>query len=87
MNDILMTNIFFAITAVASIVVAVALVVLLVYIIKLVKRLHYLVDIVGNQLEKVSDDVDSARSAIKTEMKTGKNLKRITKKILGEVTK
>lgn len=83
MNDILMTNIFFIITGVAAIIFTIVLVVLLVYVIKLVKRLNHLTDIVTDQAEKISDDIDDTRGMIKSGVAVGKTLQFITNKILG----
>lgn len=65
MSEILMTNIFFVITAISSVVVAIVLVVLLVYLIKLVKKMNRITDTVETETVKIIADVEEARIAVK----------------------
>lgn len=60
-----MTNIFFLITALSSIVVAISLVILLVYIIKLVKKINRVTDLVETETVKIISDVEEARLAVR----------------------
>ena len=64
MNDILLTNIFFLITALATVVLVVVVVVLLVYVIRLVKKLQSLADIITDEAEKIKNDIDGAREVV-----------------------
>lgn len=73
MNEILMTNIFFTITGISSIVIAIVLIVALVYVIKLVKRLSEISDIVKDETIKVVSDVKEVRANVREHVKTAKN--------------
>jgi len=68
MNEILMTNIFFMITALSSIVITIVLVIALVYIIKIVKRVERISDAVETETLKIIDDVDDARVSLKKQV-------------------
>lgn len=65
MNDILMTNIFFFITAVSSVVITIVMIVLLVYIIKFVKKINRITGTVEQETVKIIADVEEARVAVK----------------------
>lgn len=65
MNEILMTNIFFLITAVSSVVITIVLIVLLVYMIKLIKKVNRITDTVETETIKIINDVEEARVAVK----------------------
>ncbi|MBP6925642.1 MAG: hypothetical protein KBC22_01110 [Candidatus Pacebacteria bacterium] len=65
MNDILLTNIFFLVTAVATVVLTIVVVMLLISMIRLVKRLQSLADIITHEVQKVQHDIDQAREAIR----------------------
>lgn len=69
MNDILMTNIFFLITAVSSIVVTILLSVCLYFVIKLVKKINSITQVVGDETIKIVADVEEARHVVKEHAK------------------
>jgi len=83
MNEILLTNIFFAITAVATVVLTIIVIILLVFIIKLIKKLNYLTQIVTDEAEKITEDIDQARSTVKN-VAVANIFAFITQKIFGK---
>jgi hypothetical protein len=64
-NDILLTNIFFLVTAVATVILTIAVVMLLISMRRLVKKLQVLADIVTDEAKKVQSDIDEAREAVR----------------------
>ena len=68
MNDILMTNIFFMITAVATVIITVVLVIALVYIIKIIRRVERIGEAVELETLKIIDDVEDARVSVKKQV-------------------
>lgn len=83
MNETLMTNIFFAITALSTVTFTIVLVVLLVYVIKLVKKIRQLTDIVVDEAEKISHDIDDARTVVRN-VAVAKIIAVISEKIFGK---
>lgn len=65
MSDILMTNIFFMITAVASIVITIVLVIALIYLIKLIKKITEISHAVETETLKVISDVEEVRTTVR----------------------
>lgn len=65
MNEILMTNIFFLITAISSVVITIILIILLVYIIKFIKKINRITGAVENETVKIMEDVEEARLAVR----------------------
>ena len=65
MNDILMTNIFFMITAISSVVTTILLVIVLVYVIKFLKHLRNISEIVEDETVKIISDVEEVRTIVK----------------------
>lgn len=87
MSDILMTNIFFMITAIASIIITIVLVIALVYLIRLIKKVNEISHAVETETLKVISDVQEVRSVVRENMTLVKGianasvLKNIVKKI------
>lgn len=65
MSEILMTNIFFTITAIASVVLTIVLVIVLIYVIKLVKKINGIADVVGDETVKIVSDIDDVRDSVR----------------------
>jgi uncharacterized membrane protein len=65
MNDILMTNLFFFITATSSILITIILIILLVYVIKFIKKINRITSVVEQETVKIMNDVEEARSVVK----------------------
>lgn len=65
MSEILMTNIFFLITAISSVIITIVLVVLLVYVIRFIKKINRITSAIEHETIKIVGDVDDARLAIK----------------------
>jgi hypothetical protein len=74
MNDILMTNIFFIITAISSVITTIMLVVLFVYAIKLVKNINDIAQVVKDETLKVISDVEEVRNVVKQHIAVAKNV-------------
>ncbi len=74
MNDVLMTNIFFTITAISSIVTTFILIIALIFFIRLVKRLDTVTKSVQNETLKIIEDVEEVRSSIKNNISMAKNI-------------
>lgn len=87
MSDILMTNIFFMITAILSIITTVVLVIALVYLIKLIKKVTTISEVVETETLKVINDVEEVRTTVRENIAIVKGvanatfLKNIIKKI------
>lgn len=64
MNDILMTNIFFLITAISSVITTILLAVVLIYVIKFVKKLQSISATVEEETVKIIGDVEEVRTAV-----------------------
>jgi hypothetical protein len=65
MNDILMTNIFFLITAVSSVITTILLIIVLIYVLKFLKHLRNISEIVKKESVKIVGDVENIRSVVK----------------------
>ena len=82
-----MTNIFFMITAIASIIITIVLVIALVYLIKLIKKITEISNVVETETLKVISDVEEVRATVRENMTLVKGianasvLKNIVKKI------
>lgn len=74
MNDILLTNIFFAITAIATVTLTIIVIVLLAYLIKLVRKIGKLTDMVTEEAERVIEDVEAMRETVHEGAAMAKNL-------------
>lgn len=74
MNEILLTNIFFAITALATVILTIIVAVLLMYLIKLVRKVEKLTDIVTGEAERIIEDVEAMRETIHEGAAMAKNL-------------
>jgi hypothetical protein len=74
MNDILMTNIFFTITAVSSVVTTIMLVILSIYGIKLVRKVNDITKVVKDETVKVISDVEEVRGVVKQHVAVAKNV-------------
>ncbi|MAQ77176.1 hypothetical protein CL684_01485 [Candidatus Campbellbacteria bacterium] len=72
MNEILMTNIFFAITGVATIIITIVMVILLIFIIKLVRKVNSISESVQEETVKIIADVEDARLSVKENIHTFK---------------
>lgn len=86
MNEILMTNIFFCITAIAVILLTIAVIILLVYVIRLVNKIHALTSIITDEAEKITQDIGNVRDTAKATMASiaaGKLLRFISQKVFG----
>jgi len=90
MNDILMTNIFFAITAISSIVLTILVSIVLINIIKFTKKIQDISTAVGDQTLKVIEDVEEVRHAVRSHVTTIKTVasaafvKKIVEKIFNK---
>lgn len=67
-----MTNIFFAITAVSSVITTTLLIVALYFLIKILKKGKNVVDTVSRETELIIEDVEEVRSSVKRHAKTVK---------------
>lgn len=74
MNDILMTNIFFMITAISSVILTILVGVALYFLIKLIKKINGISTIVGDETVKVVKDIDEVRQTVKLHATTVKNV-------------
>lgn len=93
MSDILMTNIFFMITAISSIIITVVLVIALIYLIKLIKKITTISEAVETETLKVISDVEEVRTTVRENMALVKGianatlLKNVVKKIFNRTNK
>ncbi len=74
MSDILMTNIFFMITAISSVVITLILIILLVYLIRLVRKIHHIAYQVDEETSRVVKDVEDLRVSLRGSISTAKNI-------------
>lgn len=65
MNDILMTNIFFGITAISSVITTILLIVVLIYVIKFVKKLTSISETVEEETLRIVSDVEEVRVSVR----------------------
>lgn len=65
MSDILMTNIFFLITAISSIITTILLVIVLIYAIKLIKKIKNITETVEDETVRIMSDVEDLRVSVK----------------------
>ena len=65
MSDILMTNIFFMITAISSVITTILLVVVLIYVIKFIKKLHTISGAVEEETVRIIGDVEEVRASVR----------------------
>lgn len=68
MSDILMTNIFFMITAISSITITVVLVIALIYLIKFIKKVTAISEAVETETLRVISDVEEVRTTVRENM-------------------
>ena len=74
MNDILMTNIFFTITAVSSIITTIAVIIVTVYVVRFVKKVNEVTQVVKDETVKVVGDVEEVRSVVRQHINVAKNV-------------
>lgn len=69
-----MTNIFFMITALSSIILTCVFVIILVYIIKFIKKLNRITDAVEDETVKILHDIDDVRESVKKHVQVAKGV-------------
>ena len=87
MNDILMTNLFFSITAISSIIITIVLIILLIYVIKFIKKINRITSAVEHETIKIMSDVEEARLVVKQHIGVVRGVARATviKKIIEKI--
>lgn len=74
MNDVLMTNIFFMITAIATIIITIVLVIFVVYLVRFMKRVDALSRDVHEETLNIISDVEEVRTAVRQHVAIAKNV-------------
>jgi hypothetical protein len=74
MNDVLMTNIFFMITAISSLITTILLIVLAIYGIKLMRKVDEVTSAVKDETLKVIGDVEEVRGVVRKHIAIAKNV-------------
>lgn len=74
MGDILMTNIFFMITALSSVVLTLMLSILLIYTIRFIKKINRITDAVSDETVKILHDVEEVRESVKKHIQIAKGV-------------
>lgn len=74
MNEILMTNIFFMITAISSVITTIMLIILAIYGIKLVRKIDGITQVVKDETVKVISDVEEVRGVVRQHLTVAKNV-------------
>lgn len=74
MNDILMTNIFFLITAISSIITTILVVMVGIYVIRFIKKINEVTQVVKDETVKVISDVEEVRGAVRQHVTLAKNV-------------
>lgn len=66
-SEVLQTNIFFFITAVAAVVVAVVLVVALVYVVRILRDVQHISQIIRQESDTFHEDIAALRASVREE--------------------
>lgn len=74
MNDILITNIFFVITGISSIIITIVLVIALTYLIRFTRRLNSISKSVQKETLHIIDDVEEVRGAVRQHISVARNV-------------